>query len=604
MASTEPLKTPKEKSRKSLTDDEWTSIATCIMDEMRTRKSARKDLEERWSEVDRQISMKPLRYQSDPDWMPETELSGQAEALEVLTSDARRLIFPQDRPEWFTAKAALMAKDMQALNWQGFRGRGETPVEKAIAASTPQDFANKLTVAFLQNWHRQYDFRRAVDSLNGEAFKYGNFVGRIQWVERDDMSDFFGGKRNKKFAALVPLTMWNTYLDDSPAKMFEESIQVGPGIVRTFEMNIDDLRMAAKGGKLGWIPDHVKEVEDAMSKKSKKRRHVDLVQFDGDLIVPSAGDGDGIFLPAVRITVCEQGPTVVRYQERDTPFNPYIIGTYHIDSLSSAYATSPLVKSAPLQNARTRALMETMATAALHARPPGHYNPHEPQFKANGGPNIAPGAMIGSTTGVTFMEVGDPQAMLAVYQALGQEFENETGVNGPRRGQEVKSHTTRFANEQQEARGQVRTVDYVNACMSGALRTFLYMEYELAKVSGSETLQIPDFDGFVTASGENLPEMVEFEVTGAGEPVDQAQKRAAEIQSWQAVLQMEPLNLQTGGQPLDINRIQERLARIGFILNLDDYRKPAVAPAGLPTEPVGGAPVQAASGGIPNPKVG
>ena len=66
-------------------------LAESIKSDLDQRQDRRKDLEKQWKEVDRQVEMKPAPREKRPgtDWMPEMELPLQAQALEVLTADAR-----------------------------------------------------------------------------------------------------------------------------------------------------------------------------------------------------------------------------------------------------------------------------------------------------------------------------------------------------------------------------------------------------------------------------------------------------------------------------------------------------------------------------------
>ena len=90
-------------------------IAEQIVNEYDERKKRRKDLEKNWKEVDRQVAMEPelshkrgANNKIDPGrkWLPEIELPLQAQTLEMLTADCRRLEFPRGR-EWFMARAAI-----------------------------------------------------------------------------------------------------------------------------------------------------------------------------------------------------------------------------------------------------------------------------------------------------------------------------------------------------------------------------------------------------------------------------------------------------------------------------------------------------------------
>ncbi len=101
-----PSKDSKSSKRKFNAAD-FSTIAEFIVEEHRNRKDRRKHLEAVWAEVDRQIRMEPdLRRKMGSDntvrrgseWMSEMELPLQAQTLEVLTADARRMLFPDSSP--------------------------------------------------------------------------------------------------------------------------------------------------------------------------------------------------------------------------------------------------------------------------------------------------------------------------------------------------------------------------------------------------------------------------------------------------------------------------------------------------------------------------
>src|SRR3954466_8620695 len=83
-------------------------LAEYIIEEHRVRKQRRNDRERQWKEIDRQIAMEPdISFKKVGDkidtkkaWMAEMELPLQAQALEVLTADSRRMMFPDTGP-WF-----------------------------------------------------------------------------------------------------------------------------------------------------------------------------------------------------------------------------------------------------------------------------------------------------------------------------------------------------------------------------------------------------------------------------------------------------------------------------------------------------------------------
>ena len=103
-------------------------------------------------------------------------------------------------------------------------------------------------------------------------------------------------------------------------------------------------------------------------------------------------------------------------------------------------------------------------------------------------------------------------------------------------------------------------------------------------------------------SGEQLPENVVFQITGSGTPSEEREKRLAEIQALQALLQTEEVARAFGGKPSDITAIRERIVRLGGILDTKTYLPDSGGTAGtaqgVPSGPAGGPPIQGAAGPV------
>ena len=109
---------PKEKAvsvSSHIDPKDFSSIAESIIQEWTDRKKRRGDLEKHWDEIDRQLRMQPeLSHKTDVkgkvikgmEWLPEIELPLQAQTLEILTADVRRLLLPNDGDS-FTARSGL-----------------------------------------------------------------------------------------------------------------------------------------------------------------------------------------------------------------------------------------------------------------------------------------------------------------------------------------------------------------------------------------------------------------------------------------------------------------------------------------------------------------
>jgi len=166
---------PKKKMRFDQRD--WAYIAEHICEELTKRKKEREGLEKIWKEVDRQVAMIPKRtHKTLPDgtpdltkaWLPEIELPLQAQTLEVLTADSRRMLSP-DAGSWFVPHAETTDEYLERVDFQSLIAGDESDVPSLIT----QDNADKLVQGVMDHWHRQYDFWGNIDKIDAEAFKYG-----------------------------------------------------------------------------------------------------------------------------------------------------------------------------------------------------------------------------------------------------------------------------------------------------------------------------------------------------------------------------------------------------------------------------------------------
>ena len=203
---------------------DWDYIAQYVIDEHQKRKTARRDREKCWKEIDRQIAMEPeISFKKLPNgkidtkkaWMAETELPLQAQALEVLTADARRLLFP-DNGAWFRAHAETSDEYLRRVDFQALVMGDELEVPSQIN----QDNADKLVEGFLMHLFRQNvkdeDFFTRIDRCNAESFKYGVGVGRGRIENRTLYIKTPAGVRKemRKVPVLMPCSIKNVYLDD------------------------------------------------------------------------------------------------------------------------------------------------------------------------------------------------------------------------------------------------------------------------------------------------------------------------------------------------------------------------------------------------------
>lgn len=599
--------------------DDFDLIAEYILDEFSRRKNRRAGMEAYWDDVDRQIRMTSTRkhkmIRDAPDrtlaWRAELELPLQAQTLEVLTADARRMMFSDDST-WFSAHADVTG-DIEAVE-------RDTGLPVSDLQRSGQRDSNKRIEGLLNHFHRQYDFFGNYDQINAEAFKYGIGVGRGRLVTKQVLIETAKGiERDKaRFPVIVPRAIRNVYLDDTPHNVMSEGISIGPAIVAYSRPLLEDVKISANRGSNdpkdengGWMPAAVnKLVPD-------KNQCVELLEFEGDLVVPRREKGS-IFQPGVIVTVAKGGVendratrAVVRWRFRKYPFSSYVLHPYQNEDLSTPYPSSPLLKGRPVQMAATEALNNLIDCANLRTLPPIGYDRNDPEFVSKGGPLIHPRAQWGSTEDIKVHEIGDPAALLQMYISLLQQYADVTGVNQPRLGAQTVSHTTAFAKEREEIRGTARTVDYVTSTGKGPLSKWLYMEYEMGRDAfGERTIYLDGEKRFERLSGKNFPRRVGFEWFGAGGPTEERTRREMRLQSAQMAIQMDTLNVQMGGRPvLDLAALVEQTLKEGGWVDVDAVTRsaglsggpqgsPALAgPAGADRGPES-PPLQTIQGGI------
>lgn len=568
---------------KKIRAPDFSSIAEFIEAEFSRRKERRKDLEKDWKEIDRQIAMKPdtsfkLFPKSEKPiphkaWMPEIELPLQAQTLEVLTADARRMEFPDSGP-WYAAHGEMSdAYQDRVLD-------NVTPIsDKNIPPSLiDQDNTDKLIEGWGNNFRRQYDFGGHMDLINAGAFAYGMGVGRGRVVTKEVFIETARGVMREKIdmPVLFPRSIKNTYLDDTAVNVMNEGYFLGPSVIHHERKTFADIKQAANRGKTdardpngGWMPKHVSGMDIA------EDQTVEVVELEGDLVIPRKSTRS-IFLPGSIATIIrgigKNKSRVIRFRIRKFPFSSYILFPYHHEGLDSPYASAPLMKGRPLQKAATEAFCRLLQVGALNAEPPIHYDRTDTYFAQEGGPLVYPAALWGSVSPVTPQQIGDPAALLQNYIAIIQHYADVTGVNAPRLGAQTVSHTTAFAKDVELSRGVIRTVDYTRSTLQGGLMKWLSMEYEMGRDAMGrrrDTIYLDTYRGFVELTKMGLPDNASFEVFGSGGPAEDQLKRQNKLNAIQTALQLDMMALQAGGQatllPNMPNVIQQVLREGGWV---------------------------------------
>lgn len=577
-------------ARRRFDKRDFDTIAAHVCDTYETRKTARRDLEKQWKEIDRQIAMEPdVRFKQrdgrdDPAkvWMTEMELPLQAQALEVLDADAERMMFPTSG-SWFRAHAELTDEWLETIE--------SSSIIKGDRAELPslidQDNADKLVEGFVSHHHRQVDFISRMGRINAEAFRYGMGVGRARRESKNVFIHEARGvrKETQRIPVLQPASIRNLYLDD-PMPSMHSVVAFGESHIAEDWIRLENLQVAANRGSTdpmdedgGWMPARVKDLT------ADDKGYVRLLEMEGDLIVPRK-TVRSVVIPGAIVTVAEGGSSggggqgasraVVRLRFRRYPFSSYILFPYHYEGATGAYPTSPLMKGRTVQIMAVSALNRLLDSAALKNAPPVGYDRSNQAFAESGGPVIEPNAMWPTIDPVqVYAQVGgDPAALAQVLTLSINLYAELTGVLPARLGAQTVSHTTAFAKDAEISRGAARTVSYVQKAGKGGLERWLDMAYRMGRdgIGQNETVSfwIDAYGGFVEVGPEQLPETAVFEWFGAGGPAEEQAKRQSKLTSATLAMQIDQMGAAFGREPtLDLAAFQREVLREGGWTDVD-----------------------------------
>ena len=553
------------------------SIADYIIEEYHRRKGERRDREKCWKDVDRQIAMEPetsFKYiikggtrilDTNKAWMSEVELPLQAQALEVLTADARRMLFP-DTGSWFRAHAEMTDEYLRKADFQSMILGDETEVPSQIN----QDNADKLVEGYLLHLFEQQvndeDFYTRYDKIDAESFKYGVGVGRGRMWTRNLYQKAPGGVRRevRKIPVMMPCSIKNLYLDDRKPSMHSMQLLEPAHIARDY-IKLQNLQMAANLGSSdpddedgGWMPKALKDVV------GNDQGYVELLEMEGDIVVPRK-TVRSVVIPGCIVTVALGGKDtggnvtrgVVRFRYRKTAHSSYLLHPYHYEGADDIYPASPLMKGRPIQIMCTDAVNRLLDAAMLKNAPPVGWDRTDQYFAQNGGPAIYPYAQWGTSDPGSIKvhaEVGgDPSALMAVLARGLSIYAELTGVLPARLGAQTTSHTTAFAKDAELQRGAVRTVDYVRQTGKGPATRWLEMAYRMGRDAigrrDTVTFFIPSYGGWVEVNKDQLPERANFEWFGSGGPAEEQQKKQMRMQAFGLALQMDQMAIATQRPP-------------------------------------------------------
>src|SRR4029077_11982086 len=328
----------------------------------------RRDKERHWTEIDRQIAMKPeTEFKKLPDgsidpkkaWLSEVELPLQAQALEVLADDASRMLFAGGE-SWYRAHAEVTDDYLEKVDFKSFV-LGD---KNFVPSTVNQDNADKLVEGFLNHYFRQYDHSSRFDIINAEAFKYGMGVGRGRLETKNVFINESRGVRTEKqmIPVIVPCSIKNLYLEETKPSLHSSTV-LGPAHIAVDNIKYENLALAANKGSTdpddedgGWMPDQLKQVIP------EKNGYVRILEMEGDIVVPSK-TVRSVVIPGAIITVAVGGTekgtgntkAATRFRFRKYPFSSYLLFPYLSESAADAYPTSPLMKGRTVQMTATDA---------------------------------------------------------------------------------------------------------------------------------------------------------------------------------------------------------------------------------------------------------
>lgn len=595
---------------------DWQWIAEYVQNEAESRKQKRSDLEAQWKEIDRQVAMVPdISHKKLPNgqidirkmWMAEMELPLQAQALEVLTADGRRMMFPDAGP-WFRAHAEVTDEYLRKVDLQSLILGEENDVPSKIT----QDNADKLVEGFLLSGFAQYDLPGRMDRINAESFRYGMGIGRLRMETKNVYIHEARGvrKETQRLPVLVPASVKQVLLD-TPLPSMHSAQVLGDQIICEDWMSLANLAIAASRGSTdpydedgGWMPQNMRGLDaDAAG-------NVRLLEMEGDLVVPRK-TVRSLVMAGTIVTVAVGGTdsagkvsrTVVRCRYRKYPFSSYLLFPYHYESASDAYPTSPLMKGRTVQIMAVQACNRVLDSAALKNSPPVGYDKANMEFAQQGGPIIHPYAQWGTIDPVkVYSDVGgDPASLAAMMTTAINLYSELTGILPGRLGAQTVSHTTAFAKDAELSRGAVRTVDYVNQTGVGPLTSLLDRAFQMARdaLGPNEKISffIEAYGGFVSLTRDQLPARASFDWFGAGGPAEAQQKRQMKLNSLSLAIQMDQVGAAFGKPPsIDIASAQREVLRDGGWTDVDAITSVARPAAGTP--PASGVP-GAPGGGVP-----
>lgn len=496
--------TVKERKIRKTDWDKVGELVQSIYDE-RKKSNFRREHEEKWSEIDRQIAMNPMKRVSEQgkeignDWRSALELGELSKASEIITSDVMRITFPTEKV-WFQPHVYL--------SWPTDPKTG-----KPKSNSEKQKVADGILRNLMSQQHQDFGFKSRFRLSVKESLHHGSFVAETRF-EKELMVKDGGMVKSVGSPVWVPYSMWNAYPDPSPSVIGANMFYTGSMVLVDY-MPLAKLKRLAKSD--GWMEGRLSKVEEQEHDvKGRKTKDVELVKYYGDISIERA-DGD-IYLPNAKVILANG--ELVYYAQNELPYPSVIYGGYERQDVRDPYYTSPIIKQSPMQKFATVMVNKFADGVGLKIEPPIEYDGNDPDYVQNDGPVIAPGAKTPTKSmgkGMTVIDIGDPSYALKAAEVGLRNMQEGTGVSALRSGTANSDRQTAFEVNKVAQGAEVRTIEFVDQ-LSPGLRSFLHMQHELNRMHMTEyefyndEMHTPDV---IRAKKSDIQANACFEVVGS-----------------------------------------------------------------------------------------
>lgn len=492
-----------------ITKQDWAKVELHLKDELEQRKRSdfRKNHEQIWKQVDRQIAMQPMLKvnrdgsEQDPGWHNVIELGELSKASENISSDVVRIIFPKSR-YWFDPHTDIQS--LMPMDAEGNR----------IVPNKLQDQVDGRLRSMMTQQHNDFGLKKRVGLSVKEALHHGSYVVEVEWEDRDMI---FDGDKRKTIGSptWIPHSMWNAYPDPSPSVIGTDMFYTGTMFIDSYMPRAKAERWVKEGGE-GFMPSQWKKVakDEHMIRAGgveQKTKDVKVTKYWGDINIDRADES--LYFPNHKVIL--MNGTIVYMAPNKTPYPPIIYDGYERMDVRDPYYMSPIIKQSPMQKLGSTLTNKFMDGVELHIEPPIVYDGNDPDFVLNGGPVIAPGVKVSTKGTASFKEIqiGDLKTPLEALQMVLGDMKEKLG----RPGKPVGDRATKAEVDQSQQNQEVSVIDFIDK-LEGALRSFLYMQHHMNTKDLTEyafyspEMKDPDF---IRIKNADIPKDVHFEVVGA-----------------------------------------------------------------------------------------